>query len=123
MFDERGFGSLAQDHVRPHIPYMKLFEAIRRINANEIVRLMQLVLGCLLIICAPIISPLPGPGGIVFFGLGLGLVLRNSAWAKRRYVAFKRKRPQMGIWADWGLRRKSAKRRDTRAKQSKQTGN
>ena len=102
---------------------MSLLAILRRINANEVVRLAQLMLGALLIIAAPIVSPLPGPGGIIFFGLGLGLVLRNSAWAKRRYVAFKRKRPQMGSWADWGLRRKSAKRRDARAKQRQQTSN
>lgn len=102
---------------------MKLVAIIRAINANEVVRLAQLMLGCVLIILAPIVSPLPGPGGIVVFALGLGLVLRNSAWARRRYVGFKKKRPQMGSWTDWGLRRKSARRRGERAKQARQTGN
>lgn len=74
-------------------------------------RLGQLVVGCLLIASTPFVAILPGPGGFVVFGLGLGLVLRNSAWAKRRYVRIKRKRPKLGGWADWGLRRKSARRR------------
>ncbi len=102
---------------------MKLLATLRAINASELVRMAQLLLGCIFIILAPILSPLPGPGGIVLFALGLGLVLRNSAWAKRRYVWFKKKRPQMGNWTDWGLRRQSAKRRGERAKQIKQTGN
>lgn len=76
----------------------------------------QLVVGILLVSTTPLVALLPGPGGVVVFGIGFGLILRNSAWAKRRYVSFKRKRPKMGGWADWGLRRKSAKRRDQKAK-------
>jgi hypothetical protein len=42
----------------------------------------------------------------------MGLILQNSRWAKRRYVAFKKRAPRAGNWADWSLRRQSAKRRD-----------
>ncbi len=79
-------------------------------------RLAQLVIGIMFLLITPFIGVLPGPGGVVTFGIGFGLVLRNSAWAKRRYVLFKRKQPKMGGWADWGLRRKSARRRERRTK-------
>lgn len=81
------------------------------------VQLVLFVLGVLLIIAAPLVSPLPGPGGIVLFAAGLTLVLRTSLWAKRHYVRFKRWQPRAGRWADWGLRRQSAKRREALAKE------
>jgi hypothetical protein len=95
---------------------MKWLDRLRALNANEAVRMTQLVIGVFFVLVTPLIGLLPGPGGVVVFGIGLGLILRNSSWAKRRYVAFKRKRPKMGNWADWGLRRKSAKRREQKAK-------
>jgi hypothetical protein len=95
---------------------MKWLDRLRALNANETIRVAQLVVGVLLVMVTPLVGVLPGPGGVVVFGFGLGLILRNSAWAKRRYVTFKRKRPKMGGWADWGLRRKSAKRREQKAK-------
>jgi hypothetical protein len=97
---------------------MKWFERLRSLNANGPMRLAQLIAGIILILITPLVGLLPGPGGVVVFGIGFGLILRNSAWAKRRYVVFKRKRPKMGGWADWGLQRKSAKRRGQKAKQT-----
>lgn len=90
------------------------------LGRNPIYRLVMFVIGCILVVLAPIVSPLPGPLGLVFFGIGMGLVLRNSLWAKKRYAAFKKQRPKMGSWADWGLRRKSARRRAQRARQLRQ---
>lgn len=95
---------------------MKWLDRLRALNATEAMRVAQLVVGILFVLVTPLVGLLPGPGGVVVFGIGLGLILRNSAWAKRRYVTFKRKRPKMGGWADWGLRRKSAKRREQKAK-------
>lgn len=69
-------------------------------------------LGVILIILSPLAGVLPGPGGIFVFAIGLALVLKASMWAKRRYVHFKRWQPKVGRWADWGLRRRSAKRRE-----------
>ncbi len=74
-------------------------------------------LGVILIIIGIITGPIPGPGGIFFAAPGLALVLKTSLWAKRRYVHFKRWQPRAGRWTDWMLRRRSAKRRDTIAKQ------
>jgi len=45
------------------------------------------------------------------FAIGLAMVLKTSMWAKRRYVRFKRSKPKAGSWADWALRRRSARRR------------
>jgi hypothetical protein len=80
------------------------------------------VLGILLMIAAIPVGALPGPGGIFVFAAGLALVLKTSMWAKRRYVDFKRKQPKIGRWADWGLRRRSARRREALAKEQKDSG-
>jgi hypothetical protein len=75
------------------------------------IRAVLVGLGFLLIALTPLVGPIPGPGGIIVFGAGLTLVLKYSGWAKRVYVRLKRKHPRKGAWADWSLRRRSAKRR------------
>jgi hypothetical protein len=77
-----------------------------------LVRQCLVGLGFLLIVLSAFVGPIPGPGGIIVFAAGLGLVLKYSGWAKRAYVRFKRKHPIKGRWADWGLRRPSARRRE-----------
>lgn len=72
------------------------------------------LLGCLLILVSPLVGIIPGPGGVVVFALGFGLVLKYSEWAKRRYVRFKRRHPNKGRWTDWSMRRSSARRREER---------
>jgi hypothetical protein len=74
-------------------------------------------LGILLMVVSPLAGVLPGPGGILLFATGLALTLKYSEWAKRKYVEFKRKHPNKGRWADWGMRRPSAKRREEIRKQ------
>ena len=69
-------------------------------------------LGVILLILAPIVGALPGPGGIIVAGIGLALILKTSMWARRRYVRFKRWQPKAGRWTDWALRRPSARRRE-----------
>jgi ribonuclease P protein component len=80
------------------------------------VRSALVVVGFILIGLTPLVGPIPGPGGVIVFAAGLSLVLRYSAWAKRYYVRFKRRHPKKGDWADWGLRRPSARRRQALAK-------
>ena len=80
------------------------------------------VLGVLLIILSPLAGVIPGPGGIFVFAIGLAMVLKTSMWAKRRYVHFKRWQPKAGRWADWGLRRESAKRREAVRKEREELG-
>ena len=80
------------------------------------VRMALVVLGFILMALTPLVGPIPGPGGIIVFAAGLSLVLKYSGWAKRVYVRFKKKHPKKGAWADWGLRRSSAKRREEKRK-------
>src|SRR3954454_589669 len=77
-----------------------------------VVRHALVALGFLLIAITPLVGPIPGPGGIIVFGAGLSLILKYTGWAKRLYVRFKRKHPKKGSWADWSLRRASARRRE-----------
>lgn len=86
-------------------------------DARGIIRTVLFLLGSTLMIASPLAGLLPGPGGLIVFAIGLGLTLRNSAWAKRRYVDFKRRFPKPAAWTDWGMRRESAKRRSAAAKQ------
>ena len=74
-------------------------------------RLLQLVLGVLLILVSPVVGAIPGPGGVFVFAGGLELVLRNSRWASRQFARAKRRWPRLGHLADRGLRRASAQRR------------
>ena len=80
------------------------------------------VLGVLLILVSPLAGVIPGPGGVFVFAIGLAMVLKTSMWAKRRYVHFKRWQPKAGRWADWGLRRRSAKRREALRKEREALG-
>ena len=80
------------------------------------------VIGILLMVAAIPLGALPGPGGIFVFAAGLALALKTSMWAKRRYVHFKRWQPKAGRWADWGLRRRSAKRREALRKEREELG-
>jgi len=94
----------------------------RSSRANGPLRYLLLGTGWLLIAITPLVGPLPGPGGIITFGLGAGLVLKNSLWAKKRYARFKRRHPRYGRWCDWSLRRESARRRHALAKQKPPEG-
>ena len=84
---------------------------------KPVVRRSLVVLGFFLIALTPLVGPIPGPGGVVVFAAGAGLVLKYSGWAKRAYVRFKRRHPKKGDWTDWSLRRPSARRRHARWKQ------
>jgi hypothetical protein len=83
---------------------------------NPIVEWALFALGVLLIIAGFLVAPIPGPGGVFLIAPGLALILKTSLWAKRHYVKFKRWQPKAGRWADWALRRRSAKRREEIAK-------
>jgi hypothetical protein len=92
--------------------------AARR-KKSILIRQCLFVLGILLIIVAPLVGAIPGPGGVFVFAAGLALMLQNSEWAKRQYVKFKRRHPNKGRWADWGMRRISARRREERHKRKR----
>ncbi|HWV13201.1 MAG TPA: hypothetical protein VN110_07870 [Sphingobium sp.] len=88
-----------------------------RRKPHPIIRITLLVTGVLLfLVVAPLASPLPGPGGTVIAALGIILILRNSRWARRRFVRLKAQWPRVGAFIDRILIRGSAKRRRERAK-------
>jgi hypothetical protein len=98
--------------VAAHIGLMFSRENSRRFIAHPVVEWSIFAVGVILILLSPLAGVIPGPGGIFVFAIGLAMVLKTSMWAKRRYVRFKRQQPNVGRWADWGLRRRSALRRE-----------
>src|SRR5262245_15134987 len=91
----------------------------RRFIDHPVTEWSIFAVGVLFMLAAIPIGALPGPGGIFVFAIGLAMVLKTSMWAKRHDVRFKRWQPKAGRWADWGLRRKSAKRREEIRKNGK----
>lgn len=96
---------------------MKLGSRFRAFEQSSVGRWILVGVGGLCVIAAPIIAPLPGPGGIPLLLAGITLMLRYTRWAKRLYARAKRRWPKHGALADRGLRRPSAKRRVEMAKQ------
>jgi hypothetical protein len=94
----------------------------RKFMDSPVVEWGMFVIGVLLVIAGFAIAPIPGPGGIFLIAPGLALILKTSLWAKRHYVRFKRWQPKAGRWADWALRRRSAKRREELAKLEEGSG-
>lgn len=85
-----------------------------RRKRNRALSLALLVIGGLLVVISPFVGIIPGPGGIPIFVLGLALMLKNSAWARRAFVRAAKRWPKIGQIADMGLRRPSPKRRKAR---------
>jgi hypothetical protein len=91
-------------------------EQWRRFIDHPVVEWAIFAVGVILLLLAPVVGALPGPGGIIVAGIGLALVLKTSMWARRYYVKFKRWQPKAGRWTDWALRRPSARRREEQRK-------
>ncbi len=75
---------------------------------SEPARVAQLAAGLVLMVVGPLVGavvPVPLPIGLISFGLGLALVLRNSVWARKRYVRWKRRYPRAGRLTEFGLQR------------------
>ena len=68
-------------------------------------RLAMLSLGWLLVISAPLLGPIPGPGALLILPIGLAIILKHSLWAKKRYARAARTYPSYARWADWAMRR------------------
>lgn len=60
---------------------------------SRILRLAAMVLGGALVLLGIMIAPLPGPFGLPISVVGLMLILRNSYWAKRRFIRLQQARP------------------------------
>lgn len=80
-------------------------------------RQAELAGGVLLVVVTPAVAILPGPAGTVVFAGGMILILRNSHWARLRWVRLKRRWPRVGGFIDRMMRRGSALRRHARDKQ------
>ena len=93
------------------MPIMITREQWRRFIDNPVVEWAIFGIGVILLLLAPVVGALPGPGGIIVAAVGLAMVLKTSTWARRRYVRFKRWQPKVGNVADLALRRPSARRR------------
>jgi hypothetical protein len=84
---------------------------------SEPFRVFQIMLGMALIPVAAIIGLIsPAPIGIVVLGAGVALVLRNSRWARRRYMFYARRHPRVRRAVDVGLMRGRARRRRDQAR-------
>jgi hypothetical protein len=68
-------------------------------------RWCMLVLGWTLLLCAPLLGPIPGPGPLLILPIALALILKNSLWAKKRYARLARRHPDYANWANWAMRR------------------
>jgi hypothetical protein len=113
-----GKHGFALETFAPHMGAMSEPPAKRAWDQIPLVRQGLVGVGFFLILLSAFIGPIPGPGGVIVFAAGLGLVLKYSGWAKRLYVRLKRKHPNKGRWADWGMRRPSARRREEIRRQS-----
>ena len=93
---------------------------VRMLIRHAPLRVAQLVGGITLMIAGPLVGliPSPFPFGLLLFGVGLALVLRNSLWARRRYVRWKRRYPRAGRITDFGLRRRNRARAVVRSPES-----
>lgn len=105
----------ARDHClakTTHRTHIALVNQIRPVRPRRVIlRSVLTGVGALLIIVAPIVGAVPGPGGVLVGAAGLAMMLQNSEWAKRLFVRLKRRWPGVGKLADLGLRRASAQRR------------
>lgn len=83
---------------------------------SEPFRVFQILLGILLLPVAGIVGLIsPAPIGIVILGAGVALVLRNSRWARRRYLFHTRHHPRVRRAVDMGLMRGRRRRAGRRA--------
>ena len=94
----------------------------RKLLDNPLVEWSIFALGAFLLVISPLVGAIPGPGGIIVAGLGLAMILKTSAWAKRHYIRVKRWQPRAGRWMDWALRRSSSQRREAIRKARQASG-
>ena len=74
----------AQEEARPH----------RYGWAIRLMRLLLTLLGAVIAVVGVLMAPLPGPFGVPVTVVGLMLVLRNSFWARRRFVRLQHRHPR-----------------------------
>jgi hypothetical protein len=65
-----------------------LAEIVRRV-----VRIALITAGAAIMIAGFAIAPLPGPFGLPLAAVGLMIVLKNSTWAKRKFIKVQHRHP------------------------------
>ena len=92
-------------------PVVKRPAFIQVLIQSQPFRVFQMILGFLLMAVGPLLlAPTPGPFGTIVFAFGLALILRNSPWARRRYVRYSRRYPRVQKIVNFGLRRKQKRK-------------
>lgn len=66
----------------------------RRMLAIRAIRLLLAIVGALLVVLGIAMAPLPGPLGVPVTVVGLMILLRNSFWARRRFVRLQKAHPR-----------------------------
>lgn len=72
--------------------------AARELLADIVTRFLRfglILVGVVIMVTGFAIAPLPGPFGLPVAVVGLMIVMRNSMWAKRRFIDAKRR------WPNW----------------------
>jgi hypothetical protein len=98
------FLALAQVALGHHIGKMEQPDRTSWRDSNAY-RMVMLWLGWLLVLGAPLLGPIPGPGALLILPIGLAIILKHSLWAKKRYARAARLHPQYANWANWAMRR------------------
>ena len=76
----------------------RVYRATDDFAREVVIRLARwglVLLGLLIVLAGILISPLPGPGGLPVVVVGLMIVLRNSFYARRKFVEIQRAHPKM----------------------------
>ena len=101
---------LAQAALRHHIGEMDKSNRTHWRDSNAY-RMAMLTLGWVLVLGAPLLGPIPGPGALVILPIGLAIILKHSLWAKKRYARASRTYPSYANWANWAMRRRKVTER------------
>lgn len=73
---------------------------------RTLLRSLAIPAGWTLIVLGLVVGPLPGPGGIPVVALGVLILLQNSRWARRRFIALRQRYPKILGPVENVLRRK-----------------
>lgn len=79
---------LISDNSRERERHDTLAEGLRRL-----MRFGLMLLGAGIMVLGFAIAPLPGPFGLPIAVVGMMLILRNSIWAKRKFIKLQHARP------------------------------
>jgi hypothetical protein len=82
---------------------------LAKAKKSPFLRIGLVVLGWILVVVSILTGPLPGPGFLIIFPIGMALILKNSLWAKRFYLRRTGRNSEYRQWLDWALRRGKAK--------------